>query len=306
MIPSVPVFEDVESLLRSLDVDFLDISSPPSVHVSALLKAAKAGIAAFCEKPFVTDWDSFQRIENARSHPAPVIACCHNWYFAPAIRRALELIDSGQLGDVKSVYFETRRPRPAEGARHWKPEWRRTMSDGGGIIADLGYHGMYLASRIFDTVPFAVRTVTVAKDSACDGAEVVATVELDYGNDRKAELHLSWKDVVRCTEIRVTGSRSCISIEGQTLRMYDSERCVKLDTFESVTADSWHASWTHESLDQFMKSFYSREVETCWRDIRWSMAALSAAYASAKSGVREGTVQPLLKASVPELVLPNL
>jgi predicted dehydrogenase len=293
VVPDVQVFEDVGSLLQSVDVDFLDIASPPAAHAEALLKAATAGIAVFCEKPFVTDWHSFQQIENARPQPAPVIACCHNWYFAPPIRRALGLIESGQLGDVNSVYFETRRPRPAEGARHWKPEWRRTMSNGGGIIADLGYHGMYLASRMIERPLLAVRTATPVKDSTCDGAELAASVQLDYGNNRTAELNLSWQDVMRCTKIRVTGSNACLSIDGDTLRLYDSKRCLPPEKYESVTADSWHASWTSKSLDQFMTSLYSREGESCWRDIRRSMSALSAAYASARSGVIEAAFIPL-------------
>ncbi len=292
VMPGVLVFEDVESLLRSVDVDFLDISSPPSAHAGALLEAAKAGIAAFCEKPFVTNWHSFRRIEDARGHPAPVVACCHNWFFAPPIRRTLDLVDSGQLGEVESIQFETRRPRPAEGALHWKPEWRKTTSEGGGIIADLGYHGMYLASRIYGSAPLMVKTEAI-KDTACDGAEIAATVHLEYTRNRTAELQLSWKDIVRCTKLRVVGSGLCVIVEGDTLKLYDSKKCLKTEHFESVTADSWHASWTSGSLDQFMKSLHNRESESCWRDIRWSMCTLSAAYVSASSGLREATDLPL-------------
>src|SRR5882762_5142589 len=45
VVPGVPLFEDVESLLRSVDVNFLDITSPPTAHIGTLLKAVNAGIA---------------------------------------------------------------------------------------------------------------------------------------------------------------------------------------------------------------------------------------------------------------------
>ncbi|MDT5294852.1 MAG: hypothetical protein QOJ76_1732, partial [Acidobacteriota bacterium] len=219
LLPRVPVFPSLKALLEAQKVAFVDITAQPSAHRELIIEAASAGAHVICEKPFVTTWGALQEIETARREGGPVIAACHNWYFAPAIRRALELSAAGLIGDPQEVYFSAHRPRPARGADHWQPTWRQSASEGGGIIGDLGYHGFYLVSRIFRRAPVSVRAHSVQTADGGGAAESAATVELDCGEGRRAELTLSWLSTLRSTVLRVEGSRGRLVVEGDTLRV---------------------------------------------------------------------------------------
>src|SRR5207253_2471341 len=102
--------------------------------------------------------------------------------------------------------FAAHRPRSASGSEHWRPSWRQFRSEGGGVIADLGYHGFYLASRIFGTAPRAVSVVPNQGVGNFDEAEGAAFVELIYDGNRQASLSLSWQSTVRKTVLHVFGS----------------------------------------------------------------------------------------------------
>lgn len=286
VLPNMPVFENLDSLLRSLNVTFVDITAPPLAHAKLILAAVEAGVDVFCEKPFVTNWQALQEIERVRQHSAPIIASCHNWYFAPPIRRCLEMIDSGLIGEAKFVQFDARRPCPAQGAHHWKPGWRELASEGGGVISDLGYHGVYLASRIFQTAPLSVIANVVIPNNETDRSEQFATLQLEYGEERRAQLNLSWVDPLRQTKLYVAGTQSNVVIDGDSVRVV-SPNDEREERFESLTADSWHAAWTSESLDRFVETIRSRQGDGYWRDIQWCVSTLDAAYTSAKSGICE-------------------
>jgi predicted dehydrogenase len=284
LIPHVPVFSNIDDLLNSLSVTFVDITAQPAAHCALILKAAAAGINVICEKPFVTSLEALRRIEQVRRSGGPIIAACHNWYFAPAIRRALELVAAGKVGEPQRICFAARRSQPAKGAEHWKPAWRQFTSEGGGILGDLGYHGFYLASRIFRSAPILVRARPFHHANNVEEAESAAYVQLDYGETKQAELTLSWVSAVRETLLQVYGSSGNLSVEGETLSLSTIGARDTQEQFESLTADSWHSAWIGDTLDWFIEAVETGDRDTSWQDIQWSVSALHAAHDSMKSG----------------------
>lgn len=285
LLPNLPVFESLERLLATQRVNFVDITAPPAAHAQLAITALNAGAHVFCEKPITTSWQSLRHVAAARRRSGATIASCHNWYFAPAIRRALAVIDAGLIGEPRAVFCVAHRTQPAAGARHWNPLWRQSTSSGGGIIADLGYHLMYLVSQIFRRAPLEVRARTVRTFSDWDDAEREATVELNYGAGMCAELQLSWLRDVRETTLRVLGSYGDVVISGETIHVSPTGRTQFEEHFDPLTADSWHAGWTSQALDQFVRVLSTGDDDACWSDIVRSVATLDAAHRSLHTGV---------------------
>src|SRR6266581_6157537 len=109
LLPNVQIFSSLEELLQTQKVTFVDIVTPPSTHGELVLTAATAGVHIICEKPFVIDWNMLQRINSVRRRTRSIIAACHNWCFAPAICRGLELINKGLIGEPNRFCFTVRR-----------------------------------------------------------------------------------------------------------------------------------------------------------------------------------------------------
>lgn len=297
LVPDIPVFSSLREMFNSIQVGFIDITAPPAAHKDLVLAALEADVDVICEKPFVTNGRELEIIERKRRPDGPMVAACHNWYYAPAIRRCLELIDAGAIGKPKEFCFTAKRSHPARGAAHWSPDWRQSVAAGGGIIADLGYHGIYLASRIFGSPPTSVEVNSVNWISSKDGADNAATVKLNYEHDRSAELNLSWLNSVRETVLTVAGSNGVVVISGNSLFVKSTIVQDFEERFDVLTADSWHVSWTSGTLDEFVRA--RRDAATMWRDIKWSIATLDAVYGSARSGgiIELPLQQPTLSAS---------
>lgn len=284
LLPHVPVFSCLHDLLNSSSLSFVDITAHPAVHCELILNALEAGVNVICEKPVVTDLEALHSVEKMRGLCGAIIAGCHNWYFAPAISRALELIAADEIGEPKTVSFTAHRPQSANGADHWKPAWRRYTSEGGGIVSDLGYHGFYISSRIFQSAPVMVRTARIDDGNEDGGAECAAQVELEFPAGKHAELRLSWVSKMRETSLHVCGSRGTLSIENDMLSLRNNGKRSEPEQFGLLTADSWHPSWIARTLDTFLDAVEKGDDVSLWRDIQWSVAALDAAQRSMKSG----------------------
>lgn len=282
-LPDIDVFRSLHELLEARAVSFIDVTAPPAAHAELVETAVANGVHVICEKPFVMKRRELDRIALMRRPDGPVIAACHNWYHAPAIRRCLELVAAGRIGEPKTVRFTAHRPRPATGADHWKPYWRLSAAEGGGIIGDLGYHGTYLTSRVFGGAPVSVRAGPL-NGRARNEAETDAWVRLDYGDGRRGDLSLSWTSDARETSLRIQGTAGAVTVNGSSLRVATNGRPGVERRFASSTADSWHAAWIADTLDRFHERVRAGDGVACWRDIERCVSTIDAARLALRDG----------------------
>lgn len=134
LLPNVAVFAHFRDLLESRQIDYVDITSPPTTHFEILCDALNAGLHVICEKPFVLELAALDHIDAIRQEKGSVVAGCHNWSFAPPIERALDLLRQRVIGEPQQFVFSASRTSPANGASHWNPtcslraRWSRRRS----------------------------------------------------------------------------------------------------------------------------------------------------------------------------------
>lgn len=280
--PAVAVHATLPDLLDSERPVFVDIVSPPAAHAGSIVNALASGIHVFCEKPFVTSIEALAEIDRRRRASGLLVAACHNWYFAPAISRALELFERKSIGDALSLTFTAERVRAPAGAPYGKRAWRLSAAEGGGIIGDLGYHGFYLANRVMGGRPAAVRVLASVAGPHMDSAENHASIELAYSGGRVATVELSWGAPIKRTEVRIVGRSGTIVLDNDELRM----RAAGGETLErvsSLVADSWHAAWTDGALNGFVDALRNGEYEPAWQDIDGAVTALCASLSQVRA-----------------------
>ncbi|MDF9745964.1 Gfo/Idh/MocA family protein [Natrinema salsiterrestre] len=92
---------DFTDLLDELDC--LHVCTPVQTHFDIARQAIEAGVAVIIEKPAtVTVEEAEELIALSREHETPATVI-HNHLFYPAPRKARELIDAGELGQIRSV-----------------------------------------------------------------------------------------------------------------------------------------------------------------------------------------------------------
>ena len=134
-------YDDADALIHDPDVDAVYVATPPSSHKDYTIRCAKAGKPVYVEKPMALDFDECRAMIDACRHAnVPLFVA----YYRRALPRFLEikrLIDSGAIGEVRTVSATLLRPPDPRVTRGAPLPWRvRPEIAGGGLFLDLGSH----------------------------------------------------------------------------------------------------------------------------------------------------------------------
>lgn len=122
------------------DVDVVYVANPHSGHFTASMLCLAAGRGVLCEKPLTLDAATSQElVDAAREHGAFLMEAM--WTRCnPTIRRIVELIGDGAIGEVTTVRADLALPGP------YAPNHRlRDPALGGGALLDLGVYPLTIA-----------------------------------------------------------------------------------------------------------------------------------------------------------------
>jgi len=91
---------DWRELVKSPDIDLIDIASPNDTHAEIAIAAAKAGKMVMCEKPLGRNSAEAQAMVQAVKQSGVPNMVWYNYRRVPAITLAKQLIDKGRLGKI--------------------------------------------------------------------------------------------------------------------------------------------------------------------------------------------------------------
>ncbi len=124
------LFDSVEDLLRSADVEAVVIASSSNAHCEHIVRAAAAGVPMFCEKPLADTVEAARHAVRAVEEVGVPFQIGFQRRFDPGYARARELVAAGAIGKpelfrgISSDYIPP-------------VEYLRTS---GGLFWDLGVH----------------------------------------------------------------------------------------------------------------------------------------------------------------------
>ena len=134
---------DWRDLIDDPAIGLFDNGGPNSLHAEPTIAAAEAGKHVLCEKPLGRDaaesYEIWQRVEaTGVKH-----LCGFNYRFVPAVRLARELIEAGELGEIRHFrgrYLQDWGDDPSLDTWRFQPD-----EAGSGALGDLGTHVVDLA-----------------------------------------------------------------------------------------------------------------------------------------------------------------
>ena len=128
---------DWEDVIDEVDV-FYNLG-PNHLHAEPSIAALEAGTPVFCEKPLAPTLDEAEAMRDAASEAGVPAGCAFNYRFVPAIQYAKELIDSGELGEIRHVRGQYLQDWLVDPDAPWA--WRMDADlAGSGALGDLGAH----------------------------------------------------------------------------------------------------------------------------------------------------------------------
>ncbi|WP_436924406.1 Gfo/Idh/MocA family protein [Halosimplex amylolyticum] len=101
------VFEDYEVMLESVEPDVVSVTVPPAIHADISIGCIRSGVVAgvHCEKPMSRTWGEARAMAEEADRHDVQLTFNHQRRFGEPFRRAKELLDAGEIGDLERVEF---------------------------------------------------------------------------------------------------------------------------------------------------------------------------------------------------------
>ena len=196
----LPTYADV---LADPDVEVVYNPLPNALHGPWNLAAVAAGKHVLSEKPFASNAEEAAEVRDAaRAAGVTVMEGFHHLYH-PVVRRLLDLVDAGELGDVVHVEATIAMLPPGDG----DPRWSLELA--GGALMDLGCYGLHALRSLApwtggEPVPDAARA---GERAGAPGVDEWLHADLHFPSGATAAVRCSMVHPDRDFSLRIVGSR---------------------------------------------------------------------------------------------------
>ena len=238
------VESDWRRMIEAPAIDLVVACLPPVLNADVVLATAAAGKAIVCEKPLAaTAGAALDLLDVCRA--AGVfhgLGAAYRW--TPALRAIRDLIESGELGAIRSLQASFMLDYGADPDVPLLWRFRRELS-GGGIAIDTGYHlidcARFLVGEI-ETVQ--ALTTTFVTERPIPGADAIGN---RGGGARSTDATLGEVDVEDAAAALLTFAGGAYGVLETNRAAIGRRVSLRIDVFGSAGS----AAWDFERPDEF-------------------------------------------------------
>src|SRR6202040_2498364 len=173
--PDVATTTRFDDLLND-DVEAVATATPVRLHHEMAKACLKAGKHVFVEKPMTRTEVEAEELVALAERQKLTLMVGHTFLFSPAVRRMKEIIDSGDIGDIR--YISARRLNLGLCQKDINVVW------------DLAPHDISIILHLLDDLPANISCR--GSSHVTRGIEDVTIMYLGFQNDRCAIIQNSW------------------------------------------------------------------------------------------------------------------
>lgn len=161
-------------LIADDTLDLVYIGLANAFHAEWTIAAVEAGRSVLVEKPFASNLAEFDRVaESMRRSPGWAWEAFHHAHH-PVMKRFLEVLGSGEIGDVENIRIRTRMPPPGAG----DPRWNFDLA--GGALMDVGCYALHAMNAMGDVLGAPAQLVSASMTPADEDSRVDAETRAEY------------------------------------------------------------------------------------------------------------------------------
>jgi len=202
-------YADWRELISDEEIDAVYISTPVYLHAEQTIAAAEAGKHVLCEKPMAMNVAESDQMMAACRASGVKMGIAYYRHFYPVIRRAKELIASGEIGKpvlAQINAFERFNPQPGED-RYWLLEKSKA---GGGPMMDFGCHRIEVLTNLLG--PIGRTKSLVGKTLFQREVEDTSIASFEFESGRQAVLTVSHAAFESQDTVDIFGSEGSVHI----------------------------------------------------------------------------------------------
>jgi len=198
------VHDSYRQLLDDPDVDAVYIPLPNGLHAQWTMASLEAGKHVLCEKPFTANADEAERVLAAAGTSRRVVMEAFHWRYHPLASRLLEIIASGEIGDLRSVEAALCFPLPRWSDIRWQ------LDLAGGSLMDAGCYAVHIVRTLAGSEP-TVESATIK--TRTPEVDRFAHADLRFPEGFSGSVTSSmWSAQVLRASARVVGERGSIQV----------------------------------------------------------------------------------------------
>jgi len=147
---------------RDDGIDAVAIVTPNHLHAPVATAFLEAGIHVVCDKPLAISLAEGEALAKLAHQKNKLFALTHTYSGYPLVRHARELVEAGELGQIRVVQVEYAQDWLAEpietGGLNKQAGWRTDPALAGpaGCLGDIGTHAYHLAAFVTGMTPAAL------------------------------------------------------------------------------------------------------------------------------------------------------
>ncbi len=210
------------------NVDAVYIASLNNTHYSLSIEALKAGKHVFCEKPATLTVAQLEEVLQTAKEVQKFYSEATWMKFLPSFLHAKEIVNSGKLGELRSISanFLINRPDSGQNDRLHKLEF------GGGALVDIGIYAIAYSLGIAQAAGYTLENITGFAQLTESGVDIEETISAQFTNGNKRALAHLWcslaiEDDHKLNGAYIVGTKGRILMSefwrGRKLEFYNEE-----------------------------------------------------------------------------------
>lgn len=189
--PSVKCVTEATEVLADPSIGAVVIVTPTATHFELVKAALLAGKHVFCEKPLCLTKAEAEELQALSVKTGKVLMVGHVFLFNPGLRRIKDLLDRGELGDVRYLSAVRTNLGPIR-------------SDVNASY-DLASHDIAIFNWLMNAEPVEVQAMGAS--FLHKGVEDVVQISLRYPSGALGTIQSSWLDPKKVRSLTLVGSK---------------------------------------------------------------------------------------------------
>lgn len=216
--PSVVLYDHIDSMLDSGDVDAVLIATPHYFHPSLAIKALQKGIHVLIEKPAGVYTKQVMEMNRVAEQSDRIFGIMYNQRTNPMYQKLRDLVQTGELGAIKRTNWiiDWYRPQSYYDSGGWRATW---AGEGGGVLLNQDPHQLDLWQWICG-MPVRVRAFCAWGKYHNIEVEDEVTAYVEYDNGATGVFITSTAMTPETNRLEVMGERGKVVIEHGQMIFY--------------------------------------------------------------------------------------
>lgn len=237
-------FTDVNAMIKSGRIDAILICTPHFSHTTIGIEALKAGLHVLVEKPISVHKADCERLIAAHTDKSKIFAAMFNMRTNACFKKVKDLIDSGELGQIRRVHWEVTnwfRTNYYYATGGWRGTWK---GEGGGVLMNQCPHNLDLFQWMFG-MPQTVRGFCQFGRFHEIEVEDDVTAVLQYDNGMTATFVTSTGEAPGVNKLEISAENGRLTVTDgakihfQRNRVPMSKFCMEAEAAFAMP-ESWH------------------------------------------------------------------